>query len=89
MIQVVYQKQGADRQLTPKAESYTLAQVRELAQAAGLLATVNGDVSSDESMELYDNDFVSFTEQVKGAAKGAKGGKSAKGGKATKGTKKK
>lgn len=75
MIQVVYQKQGGERQLSAQAESYSLAQIRELASAAGLLASVNGDAVTDDSVMLEDNDFVSFTEQVKGAAAKSKGTK--------------
>lgn len=86
MIQVVYQKQGGERKLTDAKESITLAEVRQAAGAAGMLASVNGDSETDDSRLLDDNDFVSFTEQVKGAARKAATKKSVK--KASKSTKK-
>jgi hypothetical protein len=71
MATVIVLKAGSAKQLV---EAKNLGELRQAQQASGMLATVNGDTVTDDSLELSEHDYVTFTEQVKGAAakKGAK-----------------
>lgn len=71
MATVIVLKAGSAKQLV---EAQTLADLRASQQASGMLATVNGDTVNDDSLVLQEHDYVTFTEQVKGAAakKGSK-----------------
>ena len=68
---VIVLKAGSQKQLV---EAATLGELRQSQGAVGMLATVNGDTVTDDSLALSEHDYVTFTEQVKGAAakKGAK-----------------
>jgi hypothetical protein len=71
MATVIVLKAGSAKQLV---EAKNLGELRQAQQASGMLATVNGDTVTDDSLELSEHDYVTFTEQVKGAAakKGSK-----------------
>lgn len=65
-VQVIALKQGGIKTLSQPVSN--LAELREQFKAEGMLASVNSDVVTDESYELQEHDFVTFNEQVKGAA---------------------
>ena len=65
---VIVLKAGSPKKL---AEAETLGELRQSEQAGNMLATVNGDTVTDDSFQLSEHDYVTFTEQVKGAAKKA------------------
>ena len=75
MASVIVLKAGSAKQLV---EASTLGELRQAQGAAGMLATVNGDTVTDDSLALSEHDYVTFTEQVKGAAAKKGGKKSAK-----------
>lgn len=66
-VQVIVLKAGGAKALSEPAE--TLGELRKAQGAENMLASINGDSVTDESTQLEEHDFVTFTEQVKGAAK--------------------
>lgn len=64
-VSVIVQKAGSEKKFVDAA---TLGEVRQLEGAANMLASVNGDAETDDSLELNEHDYITFTEQVKGAA---------------------
>lgn len=67
-VSVIVLKAGSAKAL---ADAETLGELRQAQGASNMLATVNGDTVTDDSFELSEHDYVTFTEQVKGAAKKA------------------
>jgi hypothetical protein len=63
---VVVLKAGSPKKFV---DAETLGELRGLVEASNMLATINGDACKDDSKVLVENDFITFTEQVKGAAK--------------------
>ena len=63
---VVVLKAGSPKKFV---DADTLGELRQAVEAKGMLASINGDACTDDSKALAENDFITFTEQVKGAAK--------------------